>query len=126
MRDWIDDLVGQWCAAERSGDAQELGTLLTGDFVGVGPVGFVLDKAAWLGRFSQGLTYDDLSIDELVVRAHGDAAVVVAHQHTEGRSGEVPLPADLRMSMTVVTEDGGVGRIACMQYSFIGPPPGPR
>ncbi len=122
MSDAIELLVQRWREAERDGDVETLGQLLVDDFVGVGPVGFVLDKAAWLGRFDQGLSYADLSVDELVVRGHGDAAVVVAHQHARGSSGDVALPTDLRMTVTVIDAASGVPRIASMHYSFIGPP----
>jgi ketosteroid isomerase-like protein len=122
MSDAIEELVQRWCAAERDGDVESLDDLLVDDFVGVGPVGFVLDKAAWLGRFGQGLSYVELNVDELVVRCHGDAAVVVAHQRAHGSSNDVPLPVDLRMSVTVVDALPGERRIASMHYSFIGPP----
>jgi hypothetical protein len=48
MTDDIDDLLAQWAEAERTGDAGRLDALLTDDFVGIGPVGFVLDKDAWV------------------------------------------------------------------------------
>lgn len=122
MSDAIEALVERWCAAERDGDVESLGDLLVDDFVGVGPVGFVLDKAAWLGRFDQGLSYQELGVDDVVVRCHGDAAVIVAHQHADGSSGDEPLPVDLRMSVTVVDGQPGEPRIASMHYSFIRPP----
>jgi hypothetical protein len=122
--DTIEPFVERWRAAERTGDADELGALLSDDFVGVGPVGFVMDKAGWLARFDQGLTYDDLRVDELVVRRHGGATVVVAHQHALGRFGETPLPTDLRMSLLVVAEPAGARCVAGLHHSFIGPPIG--
>jgi len=50
MGDSIRAFLQQWAAAERAGDATALGELLTEDFVGIGPVGFALPKAAWVGR----------------------------------------------------------------------------
>src|SRR5215213_7598282 len=49
------DLVERWAAAEQGNDAEALDGLLADDFVGVGPVGFVLGREQWLGRFGNGL-----------------------------------------------------------------------
>jgi ketosteroid isomerase-like protein len=119
----IQEVLDTWTASERNGDAAALDDLLTDDFVGIGPVGFVLDKPMWLGRFEYGLRYDELALDEVDVHRHGDAAIVVAHQHAVGFSGETPTPPDTRVSFTLVS-DGPDLRIAGMQYSFIGPPLG--
>ena len=119
----IQDLLDTWTTSERTGNAGGLDRLLTDDFVGIGPVGFVLDKPMWLGRFEYGLRYEQLALDEVDVHRHGDTAIVVAHQHAVGFAGETPTPADTRVSFTVVS-DGPDLRIAGMQYSFIGPPLG--
>jgi len=120
----IDDVLARWAIAERTGDAGTLGSLLADDFVGVGPVGFVLDKPTWIGRFEHGLHYEQLDLDELTIRRHGDASVVVAHQHATGDAAGTPVPPDTRVSFTIVTDDAGEPTIAGMQYSFIGPPLG--
>ena len=120
----INTLLGQWADAERRGDDQALGAVLAEDFVGVGPVGFVLDRATWLSRFEMGLTYDDLHLDEVAVHDHQHAAVVVAHQHAMGRVGDITTPPDTRVLFTIVSDPDGQPHIASMQYSFIGPPLG--
>jgi len=38
----VPDLVRRWAAAEQENDAGLAGEFLAGDFVGVGPLGFVL------------------------------------------------------------------------------------
>lgn len=119
----IDQLLSAWTDAERTGDATTLDEILTDDFVGIGPLGFVLDKPAWLTRFDHGLHYDDLRLDEVSVRRHGDTALVVAHQRAVGSHAGNPTPPDTRVSFTVVADDGSM-RIAGAQYSFIGPPLG--
>jgi ketosteroid isomerase-like protein len=120
----IDQLLTTWAEAERAGDATTLEGLLTDDFVGIGPVGFVLDMDAWLVRFDQGLQYEQLDLDEVSTRRHGDAAIVVAHQHAIGSHAGNPTPPDTRVSFTIVPDDDHGVRIASMQYSFIGPPRG--
>ena len=119
----IDDLLTTWADAERIGDATTLDEILTDDFVGIGPVGFVLDKPAWLTRFDYGLQYEELRLDEVSVRRHGDAALIVARQHAVGNHAGNPTPPDTRVSFTAVA-DGGIMRIAGVQYSFVGAPLG--
>ena len=120
----IDTLLNTWAECERTGDTTTLETLLTDDFVGIGPVGFVLDRDAWLGRLGPNLHYDRLELDEVSTHPHGDAAIVVAHQHAVGTAMSNPTPPDTRVSFTVVAGDDDELRIAGIQYSFIGPPLG--
>jgi ketosteroid isomerase-like protein len=120
----LEDVITRWTESERSGDAATLDALLTDDFVGIGPVGFTLDKQAWLSRFDQGLSYDHLELDEVSIRRHGDAAIVVAHQHAQGMARETPTPPDTRVSFVLVPDADQV-RIAGVQYSFIGAPLAP-
>lgn len=83
----------------------------------------MLDKDAWLVRFDQGLEYEQLDLDEVSTRRHGDAALVIAHQHAVGSHAGNPTPPDTRVSFTVVPDGRGL-RIAGLHYSFIGPPLG--
>jgi ketosteroid isomerase-like protein len=116
----ITTVLDDWKEAERTGDAERLGELLTDDFVGIGPVGFVLAKDAWLGRFGPDLHYEELDLDEVSVRNSGDTTIVVAHQHATGEARGNPIPADTRVSFVMVA-DGGRRRIVGIQYSFIAP-----
>lgn len=76
----VHDLVERYAAAEAAHDAATLAAMATDDITLVGPVGFVLDRAAWLRRFEDGLTYAELSIGDVAVREHGDHAVAVGVQ----------------------------------------------
>jgi ketosteroid isomerase-like protein len=116
----ITTVLDDWKEAERTGDAERLGELLTDDFVGIGPVGFVLAKDAWLGRFGPDLHYEELDLDEVSVHNSGDTTIVVAHQHATGEARGNPIPADTRVSFVMVA-DGGRRRIVGIQYSFIAP-----
>lgn len=49
------DLLQRWAAAEQDNDPDLLDAVLAEDFVGVGPLGFVLTREQWLGRFRGGL-----------------------------------------------------------------------
>src|SRR5947207_5190584 len=121
MTTTLHPFVQRWVDAERRGDTTALDELLADDFVGIGPVGFVLGREPWLARFGHGLEYDELTLDEVDEHRHGDTVVVVAHQHADGHAGDVAVPSDTRVSLTIVDEAGSP-RIAGIQYSFIGPP----
>jgi ketosteroid isomerase-like protein len=71
------DLVWAWAEAEQRNDAGALDGLLADDFVGVGPLGFVLDRRQWLDRFGNGLENRSFAVQDSQVRGYGTAAVVV-------------------------------------------------
>jgi ketosteroid isomerase-like protein len=121
----LDHLVATWADAERRGDHATLERLLTDDFLGIGPVGFVLPKQIWVSRFDHGLRYDDLDVDELATREYGNAAVIVGRQHAHGEAQGNPTPDDTRVSIVAArTEPGGPWKIAHIQYSFMASAPG--
>jgi ketosteroid isomerase-like protein len=120
----IDEFLTAWTDAERSGDSSSLERLLTDDFLGVGPLGFVLPKGAWLARFAGGLAYESFELDEIQSRLHGDAALITARQHGRGTIQGSPLPFEaVRSTLTAVRTDerwqmGGI------HMSFIAGTPG--
>jgi uncharacterized protein (TIGR02246 family) len=71
------DLVERWAAAEQGNDAEALGKVLADDFVGVGPLGFVLGRDQWLARFGNGLENRSFAVEDAQVREYGTTAVVV-------------------------------------------------
>lgn len=73
----ILDLVRRWSQAELDGDLGSYDELLAADFLGVGPVGFVLAKPEWIGRFRGDLTNHEFEIQEPTVRFYGDDTAVV-------------------------------------------------
>src|SRR5437762_4440302 len=74
-------LADAWATAELRGDTALLERTLADDFIGVGPLGFILTKQEWLARHQSGdLTYDSLELDEVTVRVYGEAAVVIGRQ----------------------------------------------
>jgi ketosteroid isomerase-like protein len=77
-------LVEDWAIAELYGDTAFLEGALTDDFVGVGPLGFMLTKEQWLGRFAGGLAYQSFALDELEARFYGEAAVATCRQKQAG------------------------------------------
>lgn len=84
------DPVRRWAAAEEHNDAEQLDGLLADDFVGVGPLGFVLNREQWLARFGNGLENRAFAVKDPQVREYGGAAVVVGvlAQDTSFRGGD--------------------------------------
>lgn len=119
----VETFLAEWSAAERNGDAAALDTLITDDFLGVGPLGFTLTKPAWLVRHEQGLAYDTFGLEEVQARVHGDAAVVTARQAARGTYRGNPTPEAVRATLTLVKADDH-WRMAGIHMSFIAGTPG--
>jgi ketosteroid isomerase-like protein len=119
----IDSFLGEWSAAERAGDTVKLDSLLTEDFVGIGPVGFSLPKTEWLARHQQGLSYESFGLDETTVRIHGDAAIVTARLTQRGTAFGNPIPEAVRATCVLVRQREH-WRLASAHMSFIAGTPG--
>jgi ketosteroid isomerase-like protein len=120
----IDSFLAAWTHAERDGDVATLDALVADDFVGVGPLGFTLPKAAWLGRHASGeLTYEQFAVDEVDARPHDDVAVITARHTAAGNYNGQPIPAALRATLVLVDDDGRP-RLAALHLSFIAGTPG--
>jgi uncharacterized protein DUF4440 len=91
----IDELVERWAHAERGNDAAGLEPLLAADFSAVGPAGFVLDRAGWLGRYRSGdLVNDAFEWETASVQTYDGCAVVVGLQRHDTRYRGQPTLAD--------------------------------
>ena len=114
------ELAEELRKAELRGDVAFLERVLTADFVGIGPRGFVLNKDAWLGRHRSGdLKYESLERDEVALRTYSDAAILTSRENgkTFYKGQEVPVGA-LRATYTFVRR-GGSWRLAGVQFSPI-------
>ena len=129
MADSISSFLDEWSAAEQAGDTVRLETLLTGDFAGIGPLGFTLPRQAWLGRHhSRDLRYDSFALADVRARVYGQAAVITARNNTRGSYQGQPIPEAVRVTLVLVS-DAGNWRLAAIHMSFIastqGAPPIP-
>ena len=90
VTDQVLELGRQWANAERAGHADALEPLLADDFLGIGPLGFMLDKTQYLGsRRSADLRHESLVWEEVHVRVYDNTAVAVGaltqHSTYQGR-----------------------------------------
>lgn len=117
-------LVDRWAAAEQQNDPDLVAELLAEDFVGVGPVGFVLTRDQWLARFGNGLRNEAFAVEEPQVHDHGAAAVVVGvdAQRTHFAGGE--NSGRFRLTLVAV-RSGDRWLIASVHIGPLQVPPGP-
>lgn len=120
----VEAFLAGWARAEQEGDAGWLERELDDDFVGVGPLGFVLSKQDWVARFGHGLTYDAFSLEGTQVRLDGDTAIVVGTQNQSGSMQGNPLPFSSVRSTLVLRRRSGGWRLASVHLSFIAGTPG--
>ena len=80
----LEEFAEEWAAAEQRKDTAFLEVALTDDFVGIGPLGFMLNKEQWLGRYAGGLSYESFGLYEMDTRFYGGAAVATCRQTQAG------------------------------------------
>lgn len=129
MTDSLDSFLSHWAKAELTGDVAALESLLAPDFYGVGPLGFVLPRPAWLARHQGGeFGYDRFELDEVQIHSYGEVAVVTGRNNTRGRYQRNPIPEAVRATLVVLNERGD-WHLAAIHMSFIagtaGAPPVP-
>jgi len=129
-QDALDELVQQWADAESHGDRVALNGLLAEDFVAVGPLGFLLDKTAWLQRYADNaLHYTAFTFADTQTRQHRDIVIVVGVQTQAGSYHGSDASGRFRVTQVWVPRApsaGGEQRrllIAAMQLSPIAAPP---
>ena len=124
----LSTLLDAWAAAEVSSDPAGLEPLLAEDFTAVGPLGFVLDRDAFLARHGTGLDYSSFAVDERAVRQEGDTALVTARLSTVGSYRGTPVPEALRATV-VLSRHAERWRMLRVHMSFVagtaGAPPLP-
>ena len=116
-------LADAWAAAELRGDTAFLESTLTDDFIGIGPLGFMLTKQEWLARHRSGdLKYESFNLDEVKVRVYNDAAILIGRQVQKAAYRGNPIQGQFRITLVFVQLQGQ-WRLASLQLSTIGQPP---
>jgi ketosteroid isomerase-like protein len=120
----VEELGQQWAAAELRSDTAALDRLLADDFVGIGPLGFMLTKEQWLARFASGdIRYSAFAWEDVQVRVYGDAAIATGRQAQTGTYRGRDITAQFRATLVFV-RPAGRWLLAGLQLSPIGEPPG--
>ncbi len=117
-------LADAWATAELRGDTTFLERILTDDYIGIGPLGFMLTKQEWLVRHQAGeLKYESFSLDEVKVRVYNnDAAILTGRQVQNGAYRGNSIQAQFRTTLVFVRQQGQ-WQLASLQLSTIGQPP---
>jgi ketosteroid isomerase-like protein len=115
--------IDRWIEAELAGDAAALDALAIDEFALVGPLGFVLDRTAWLDRYTDGgLVTTSLAFTDRQLRILGGVALVIGvHEQTGSYGGR---PNDGRYRVTQIWIDPVDGpQLAGLQFSPLPTPP---
>ena len=117
-------LADAWATAELRGDTAFLERILTDDYIGIGPLGFMLTKQEWIVRHQAGdLKYESFNLDEVKVRVYNnDAAVLTGRQVQNGAYRGNSIQAQFRITLVFVRQRGQ-WQLASLQLSTIGQPP---
>jgi ketosteroid isomerase-like protein len=119
----IEELGKRWVAAELAQDLTTMDGLAHNDFLLVGPLGFILNKAQWLERYSSG-AFVTTALDwrDTHVRVFGDCAVVIGVHDQEAAYRGQPNNGQFRSTHILAREDGA-WRLVGMHLSPIATPP---
>jgi ketosteroid isomerase-like protein len=119
----VAQLIDTWAAAELQGDTTFLEKCLSDDFIGVGPLGFLLSKQEWLARHQSGdMKYSAHTLDEARVRAYNEAAIVIGRLTQEATYRGNPINAQVRTTLVFVRQQEQ-WRLAGLHLCNIGQPP---
>ncbi len=112
----VRQLADTWATAELQGDTASLEPLLADDFVGVGPLGFLLTKPEWLTRHQSGeMKYTAHTLDEVRVRAYNEVAQEATYR------GD-PMNVQMRTTLVFVHQHGH-WQLAGLHFCNIGQSP---
>ena len=116
-------LADAWANAELRSEIAFLERQLAEDFIGVGPLGFLLTKQQWLARHQSGdLKYEVHTLDEVSVRAYRETAIVIGRLTQQATYQGNPINAQMRTTLVFVRKPGQ-WQLAGVHFSNIGQPP---
>ncbi len=89
----------------------------------VGPLGFVLDRATWLTRYTEGLSTTALEWLDVDLQVIGSTAITIGVYDQQASYHGRPADGAFRSTHVHVRTDNG-WRLAAVQLSPIARPPG--
>lgn len=121
----VHAVLDEFAAAELTAGTDALDRLLAAEFLGVGPLGFVLTKDQWLDRYRSGaLVPAAFELRDVGVRRYGETAVAMAVQRQEGSYHGHPANGEFRAVLVLTRRDGDWLIVSCQLSGPLGPPPG--
>src|SRR5437868_3357636 len=100
-------LADAWASAELRGDTTFLESTLADDFLGIGPLGFMLTKQEWLARHQSGdLQYESFNLVEVKVRVYNEAAILTGRQVQNGAYRGHSIQGQFRITLVFVYQQG--------------------
>jgi ketosteroid isomerase-like protein len=100
-------LADAWATAELRGDTAFLESTLADDFIGIGPLGFMLTKQEWLARHTSGdLKYESFNLDEVKVRVYNDAAILTGRRVQNAAYRGNSIQRQFRTTLVFVQRQG--------------------
>lgn len=119
----LKELGEEWATAELNADTDFLDRLLTDDYIGIGPFGFLLTREQWLDRHLSGdLKYSSFAWSDPQIRVYGDTAVVIGIQTGKATHQGQEVPFDTLRTTHIFVRQNGSWRLAGLQMSLMGPP----
>jgi ketosteroid isomerase-like protein len=123
MEPEVAQVANTWATAELQGDTAFLEKLLAEDFVGVGPLGFLLNKQQWLARYQSGdMKYTTHTLDDVGVRTYNEAAIAIGRLTQEATYQGNPVNVQMRATLVFVRQQGQ-WQLAGLHLCNIGQPP---
>jgi len=119
----LEQVVEDWADAELHGDTSRLEHMLTDEFVGVGPRGFMLTRPEWIQRHQSGdLKYQSFKFEELKMRVYGDTVITTGRLIQTATYQGHAVPGEFRATVVLVNGQGP-WRVASVHLSPILPAP---
>lgn len=123
MEQEVAQLANTWATAELQGDTAFLEQRLADDFIGVGPLGFLLTRQEWLARHQSGdMKYTAHTLEEIKVRAYNEAAIVIGRLTQQATYQGNPINVQMRATLVFVRQNGQ-WQLAGLHFCNIGQPP---
>ncbi len=111
----IAQLQARFDDAELNGDRETLRELIAGDFLSIGPKGFVLDKEEWISRHDR-FTYRALSTSDMDIRVYEGMAIVRDIQRNKADYDDSHIEVNTRVSQVWIQQQGH-WQLAAIQFS---------
>ena len=119
----VEKLAQTWTAAEVRGNITFMEQSFADDFLGVGPLGFLLTKQDWIERHQSGdLQYTSLNLDEMTVRVYQGTVLLVGRLAQQGTYRGNSITAQFRTTLVWISLHDH-WQLAGYHVSTIGQPP---